>query len=84
VRRIDTIAAICAVVSSMITYYESEDFYAERYDDNGNLTKARNESSGLGNALRGVNMAFTLAICILVYLHYKYKLKILKLRKLKL
>ena len=77
------------------SHFQNEEFHREKFDDNGNRTKHADESNGICTALRIVNMLITFAICkkydytanpkgILVYMHYRYKLKILKLRKLKL
>jgi len=79
---IDCLAAFLAVSSGILVYNENEVFYKEITDDAGTILKQRNESNSVCTALRFLNVIITVCICILVLIHYLFRLKLLKLRKL--
>jgi len=81
---VDCIAAAVAVTSGIVVYNENEIFYKQIKDSNGLIEKNHNESNSFCTVLRFFNMILTLALCILVIIHYLYKLKLLKLQKLRL
>lgn len=76
----DTLAAILAIAGILLAYYENEDFY--KTESNGE-SKERNESTDFGNAMRALNMLITIILCVCIVLHYKLKLSLMKLKKLR-
>lgn len=78
--------------------FKNDIFYNIEYDENEKVTKRRNESTPLCNSIRGIIILMTIAISIYkininfivnlkvvcVILNYHFKLKILKLKRLRL
>jgi len=78
---IDCLAAFIAISSGIIVYNENEVFLQQITRSDGSIEKRRNESNSLCTTLRFINMFLTIGLCILVILHYYYKLKLLRIQK---
>mgnify|MGYP000856790847 CR=1 FL=1 len=102
-RRSDTLAAIIALVSAVVCYFEDQIFFGIEIDSDGNIIKQSNESNSVVTSLRLVLIALSFVLCkfsmlkveklmffwnhcigILVYLHYHFTLKMLKIKKQRL
>ena len=70
--------------SGIIVYNENEVFYNIIENDSGHVIKARNQSDKTCTSLRFFNLILTVALCILVIIHYIFKLRLLKLKRLRL
>jgi hypothetical protein len=84
---VDTTGAIVACLIGILTYNENEEYYSEEIDSDGNILKARNESTSTTDSLRITVIVLTFFLGkvlinlsdVLIVLHYVFMLRKMKL-----
>lgn len=82
-RRIDSLAGVIVIVVGIIAYFENEEFYKAKPTCEGCLSE-HNVETFATYAMRSSIIICTVVINILIYLHYRFFLRLLKLRRLRL